>query len=65
MYLSYRLQHTDYFSKRHLTMSLTIVPYVHEAKSSDVGGVCVIDETHQLFASQLEGKQFVQKTESC
>lgn len=40
------------------------IPYIHEAKCSDVRGVCVSDQTHQLFASQLESKQFVQKTES-
>lgn len=40
------------------------IPYIHEAKCSDVWGVCVSDQTHQLFASQLESKQFVQKTES-
>ena len=38
---------------------LKILPYVHEAKCSDVGRVCVSDQTHQLFASQLESKQFV------
>lgn len=36
-----------------------IIPYIHEAKGSDVWRVCVSDETHQLFASQLESKQFV------
>lgn len=41
-----------------------ILPYVHEAERSNVGGVCVGDQTHQLFASQLECKQFIQQTES-
>lgn len=41
-----------------------IIPYIHEAKCSDVWRVCVSDQSHQLFASQLESKQFVQKTES-
>lgn len=40
------------------------LPYVHEAKCSDVGRVRVGDQTHQLFASQLECKQFIQQTES-
>lgn len=42
----------------------TTLPYVHESKCSNVWRVCVGDETHQLFASQLECKQFVQQTES-
>lgn len=41
-----------------------IIPYIHEAKCSDVWRVCMGDQTHQLFASQLECEQFVQKTES-
>lgn len=32
------------------------IPYVHEAKCSDVGRVCVSDQTHHLFAGHFESK---------
>lgn len=32
------------------------VSYVHEAKCSDVGRVCVSYQTHHLFASHLKSK---------
>lgn len=54
---------TKYLSITVLQFNCTI-PYVHEAKSSDVRRVCVSDQTHHLFACQLESKQFIQKTES-
>lgn len=51
--------HHDISSAPTTFMTQWIIPYVHEAKCSDVGRVCVSDQTHQLFASQLESKQFV------
>lgn len=51
--------------KRNLKCKCKIsLPYVHEAKCSDVRRVRVGDQTHQLFAGQLECKQFIQQTES-
>lgn len=41
----------------------TVVPYIHEAKSSDIWGVSVSYQSHQLFPGQLKSKQFVKKTE--
>lgn len=38
-------------------------PYVHEAKSPDVGRVSVCDQAHHLLAGQLQGKQLVQQAE--
>lgn len=39
------------------------VPYIHEAKSSDIWGVSVSDQSHQLFPGQFKSKKFVKKTE--
>lgn len=38
-------------------------PDVHEAESTDVGGVCVVEEPHHLFACEAEGVEFVQDAE--
>lgn len=50
--------------KSHAQKNKQVLPYVHEAERSDVWRVCVSDQTHQLFARQLESEQFVKKTES-
>lgn len=38
-------------------------PYVHEAKSPDVGRVSVCYQAHHLLAGQLQGEQLVQQAE--
>lgn len=39
------------------------IPYIHEAKCSDIRRVSVSYESHQLFPGQFKSKQFVKETE--
>lgn len=39
------------------------IPYIHEAKSSDIWRVSVSYQSHQLFPGEFKSKQFVKETE--
>lgn len=52
-----------FFLNRGFNVKPKTVPYIHEAKSSDIWGVSVSYQSHQLFPGQLKSKQFVKKTE--